>query len=84
MQALARLRLAQDPTNRCSNDQRHQLLLEVLEHLMRAEHHLRWAENSLTHQAGHEILANHVRSLSALRAKTEQLIQAAAADSAVD
>ena len=85
MHALGKLRLAQDPAKPCSDERRQQLLLEVREELMIAEHHLACARDKVTHQPGYiTSLENHVSRLGTLRAKAEQLIQATETENTAD
>lgn len=78
MQALARLRLAQDRARRCSTSRRHQLLIEVVEHLAMAERHLACARKSFGNQPGHiASVDDPISKVADLRAKAERLLQSA-------
>src|SRR4051812_29056460 len=74
IQALAKLRQAQNPGQTSSRPQRYQLLLRVLEHLVRAQHYLRCAQaNGTAHSDLAATVDAHLRTLTAVQAQAEQL-----------
>src|SRR6476659_4807555 len=76
VQALARLRQARDPAKRQSTARRYRLLLDVLEHLVVAQHLLeRVRQAAINHPDLATSINAHINGLTTLREQTEQLIE---------